>query len=172
MSRLAHVISFGYLLFASRRGVSCIAMSYPIPVALGYGEPEPVLLEPVALEIVALEPAAAVEPEPDALEIVAVERAEPTTLRIGAQKYAYVYTQIARGTYRCSRGSDQSKPGEVLWLRQGDDGAWFASDADSETPTVYVDRFSSTEDILRPGWHSWRMWAEDGRVGEFETTVL
>ena len=156
--------------------MSCLAMSgEPVPVALVSGEPEPVALEPVALELVALEPAVSLELvalEPDALETVALELAEPKTLRIGSQKYAYVYTQIARGTYRCCRGSDQSKPGEVLWLRQTIEGAWFASDADSETPIVYVDRFSSTEDILSPGWHSWRMWADDGRVGQFETTVL
>ena len=171
MSRLAHVISFGYLLLASRRVVSCLAMSYPIPVALGYGDPEPVLLEPVALELVALEPAVSGAPEPDALETAALELAETKTLRIGSEKYAYVYTQIARGTYRCSRGSDRGQPGEVLWLRQLE-GVWFASDAHPDTPIEHVDQFSSNEDILSPGWHSWRMLAEGGREGQFETTVL
>ena len=61
--------------------------------------------------------------------------------------------------------------GEVLWLRRVR-GQWLASDADSETSSEYVVRFSSNDDILSPRWHSWRMWEADGRVGQFETTVL
>ena len=34
------------------RAVSCLAMSFPVLVALVSGEPEPVALEPVALELV------------------------------------------------------------------------------------------------------------------------
>ena len=144
-------------------------MSFPMPVALVSGEPESVALEPAVSgepESVALELAVSGEAEPLALEL-----AEPKTLRIGPHKHAYVYTQIARNKYRCSRGSDQAKPGEVLWLRRVG-GEWLASDADSETPSEYVVRFSSKEDILSPGWHSWRIREADDRVGQFETTVL
>ena len=135
-------------------------MSFPIPVLLS-AEPESV----------ALEPAVSGEAASVALEPVALALAEPKTLRIGALKYGYVYTQISMGTYKCSRGSDKARPGEVLWLRRVR-GEWLASDADSETPSEYVVRFSSKEDILSPGWHSWRMWDSDSREGQFETTVL
>ena len=136
-------------------------MSYPIPVLLS-APPESVALQPaVSGEPDPAEP----HPGPDALAL-----AQPQKLRIGAQSYGYVYTQISMGTYKCSRGSDKARPGEVLWLRRVS-GDWLASDADSET-SEYVVRFSSKEDILSPGWHSWRMWDSDSRVGQFETTVL
>ena len=135
-------------------------MSYPIPVLLS-AEPESV----------ALEPAETGEAASVALEPVALALAEPKTLRIGALKYGYVYTQISMGTYKCSRGSDKAKPSEVLWLRKTS-GEWLASDADSETPSEYVVRFSSKEDILIPGWHIWRMFDSDSRESQFETTVL
>ena len=134
-------------------------MSYPIPVLLS-AEPESV----------ALEPAVSGEAASVALEPVALALAQPQALRIGAFSYGYVYTQISMGTYKCSRGSDNAGPGQVLWLRQVS-GDWLASDAVSET-SEHVDRFSSKEDILSPGWHSWLMLDSGSREGQFETTVL
>ena len=62
----------------------------------------------------------------------------PYQLLIGTQKdihtnNAYVYTKQVIGSvtiYLCDKGSQYSRPGEILLLRKEDDGSWVAWDSD------------------------------------------
>ena len=62
----------------------------------------------------------------------------PDQLFIGTQKdihtnNAYVYTKQVIGSvtiHLCDKGSQYSRPGEILLLRKEDDGSWVAWDSD------------------------------------------
>ena len=59
--------------------------------------------------------------------------AQPTSLRIGKESFGYNYTWQQQDLYKCERGSDWCKDGEVLWLFRADDGQWHAVDGKDAT---------------------------------------
>ena len=76
--------------------------------------------------------------------------------------YHYEYTRMlpiaAERVYVCSKGSDYSREGEFLVLRQ-EDGHWTASDSSRANDGALVSHqpvFRSDEDITTPGWHTWQ----------------
>ena len=60
-----------------------------------------------------------------------------------------------------------------LWLmRKGDEWVAFDGPDVADAPPLGQAIFSSSEDILIPGSHKWRMELWDGREGAFDTTLL
>ena len=82
----------------------------------------------------------------------------PGRLRIGLSHHSYVYTHVGGGVYKCSRGSDYARPGQKLWLMRDAHGLWVAFDGpDNGAAPTRTNQicFTSTENILAAGWHSW-----------------
>ena len=108
----------------------------------------------------------------------------PQMIRIGLDKHGYIYSRVMNTLYKCCRGSDNCPTGHKLWLYKFTgfgDFQWIAYDTPDhdnlppmEPPATYnPDRiFSSIEDIVVEGRHSWRIYAGDGRESTFMTTVL
>jgi hypothetical protein len=99
----------------------------------------------------------------------------PQTLRIGPPEHNYVYSKVSGEVFKCRRGSDTCPSGHTLWLRRSEeDGRWVAHDGPDEDriPPMGQPIFTSGENILLDGWHSWRMEAWRGSESPFMTTVL
>ena len=102
--------------------------------------------------------------------------AAPHKLRIGPEKHKYVYTRLTDVAYKCRRGSEYATAGHVRFLVKLPNGQWNAYDGinsdDGAIPPMSDPIFTSYEDVLLQGWHSWRMQKWDGRESPFMTTVL
>ena len=107
-------------------------------------------------------------------EIVKWAGQSPQRLRIGPEHHNYVYTRVSHDLYKCCRPSEFAPTTHVLWLRLSPDGQWVAYDApnDGSLPPMGQPVFSSREQVLVDGKHSWRMGMWDGRESKFMTTVL
>ena len=98
----------------------------------------------------------------------------PQTIRIGPLKHGYLYTRMSEGPYKCRRGSDNCPSDHKLFLRKGVDGQWVAYDGpdhDSMPPMGHP-IFTSFEDILVAGIHSWRIVEWNDFESNFMSTVL
>ena len=104
------------------------------------------------------------------------KKATPEKVRIGPEKHHYVYTRLTNVAYKCRRGSDYARAGHVLFLSRTSSGQWIAYDGpdsdDSAMPPMLDPTFTSYEDVLLEGPHTWRMEKWGGRESSFKTTVL
>ena len=81
---------------------------------------------------------------------------------------------MSEGPYKCRRGSDNCPSDHKLFLRKGVDGQWVAYDGpdhDSMPPMGHP-IFTSFEDILVAGIHSWRIVEWNDFESNFMSTVL
>ena len=78
---------------------------------------------------------------------------------------------MSEGLYKCRRGSDKCPTDHKLFLRKGVDGQWVAYDGpdNDSLPPIGHPIFTSYEDILVKGEHSWRI---DDFESKLSTTVL
>ena len=92
----------------------------------------------------------------------------PDQLFIGTQKdihtsNAYVYTKQVIGSdtiYLCDKGSQYSRPGEILLLRKEDDGSWVAWDSDltANKKTILCRQAVFrcwAPNVTKPGGYTW-----------------
>jgi hypothetical protein len=94
----------------------------------------------------------------------------PHKFRIGPRRYAYVFIKMSEGVYKCRRGSDTCPTGHKIFLLCID-GQWVAYDGpdNDSLPPIGHPIFTSYEDILVKGEHSWRI---DDFESKLMTTVL
>ena len=82
-----------------------------------------------------------------------------TRLRIGPEKYGYVYERLDENTWQCWRGSDWAAAGENLVLKLSEsEGHWTAFDVAShvEAETSGVPVFRTSENPIEEGKHIWQ----------------
>ena len=103
---------------------------------------------------------------------------------VGPEMHGYVYVFRNPGLWKCGRGSDWSRAGEVLFIFEKD-GFWVAADAEEcETESKVIAAtgqalFRTAENALALGWYTWESnfasrghteWRSTGL--SFETTRL
>ena len=84
--------------------------------------------------------------------------------RIGSKQHGYVYNEVGRNVFKCERGSDWARQGQLLFLFRihcPQTTYWVAADAHADSvivegfPAVCEYVFRSTEDVLDEGLHMW-----------------
>ena len=85
-------------------------------------------------------------------------------LKIGLGKKGYIYNEVGRNVFKCERGSEWSRDGEVLFLFRIQCYQmifWVAADAHADsvivegTPVKCEYIFRSEENVLTEGFHTW-----------------
>ena len=98
------------------------------------------------------------------------ELESPHKIHIGPRKHGFVFIKMSEGIYKCGRGSHSCPTGHKLFLLCID-GQWVAYDGpdNDSLPPIGHPIFTSYEDILVKGEHSWRI---DDIESKLMTTVL
>ena len=93
--------------------------------------------------------------------------------QIGSDNYKYIYTDTDMEVndtpiYKCTRGTEKSPTGFVLWLHRSQTGQWEAREAPIHTEqpvqegkNVFRTQDDHIDDISVPGAVSWQWWDED-----------